>query len=104
MRPPRVARVVGMVTALAAVAALTAAVGSARADSTKQDRIEGLRLYHEGKFGEAIPHLSRVLDRHKRDIEVRLRRGACYLRTEQPQKALEDFEWVNSYAAWAPRS
>lgn len=98
MRPPRVARVVRLLTALTAVAFLAAA--PVQADPTRQDRNEGLRLYQEGKFGAAIPYLSRVLERHRRDIEVRLKRGICYLRTEQPQKALDDFDSVNAYAAW----
>ena len=70
----------------------------AHADPTRADRRQGLRLYEAGRFAEAIPYFDRVLERHNRDIEVRLKRGACLLRTNQPQKALADFDWVNSYS------
>src|SRR6516165_10658221 len=91
MRTPRIARVVGVVMALAAMSA-----GQAYADSTRADRDQGLRLYEAGRFAEAIPYFNRVLERHHRDIEVRLKRGACYVVTDQPAKALADFDWVNS--------
>lgn len=100
MRPPRVARVFWLMVALTTVTAMAVAPARVQADPTRQDRNEGLRLYKEGKYGAAIPYLSRVLERHRRDIEVRLKRGLCYIRTEQPQKALEDFDAVNAYAAW----
>lgn len=100
MRPPRVARVVRLLTALTAMAALAVAPTPAQADPTKQDYVEGHRLYHQGKYGEAIPYLTRVLERHRRDLDVRIKRGICYIRTDQPEKALDDFDAVNTYAAW----
>ena len=74
-------------------------------DPTRADRDEGLRLYEAGQFAEAIPYFDRVLERHHRDIEVRLKRGACYRRRPtSPQKALADFDWVNGYSAWPRKS
>jgi tetratricopeptide (TPR) repeat protein len=93
MMAPRIARVIGVATMLAMMA-----VGRAHADPTRADRDQGLRLYEAGRFAEAIPYFDRVLERHHRDIEVRLKRGACYLRTDQPQKALADFDWVNGFS------
>ena len=96
MRAPRIARVIGLAMAMAAMAA-----GRAHADPTRADRDEGLRLYEAGRFAEAIPYFDRVLERHHRDIEVRLKRGACYVATNQPAKALADFDWVNRFSAWS---
>lgn len=94
MRVPRVAPV-------AAMAMVLLLAGAARADSWRGDRNEGLRLYESGQFGQAIPYFTRALERHKRDTEVRIKRGVCYLKTEQPQKALDDFDGVNGYSTWA---
>src|SRR5262245_33987691 len=93
MRTPRIARVVGLVMALAAMSA-----GQAYADPTRADRDQGLRLYEARRFAEAIPFFDRVLERHHRDIEIRIKRGACYVVTNQPAKALADFDWVNNFS------
>ncbi len=74
------------------------AAGRAQADPTRADRDQGLRLYQAGRFAEAIPYFDRVLERHHRDIEVRIKRGACYVATDQPSKALADFDWVNNFS------
>ena len=92
MRSARIARVILLAMALAAAA------GRVHADPTRADRDEGLRLYQAGRFAEAIPYFDRVLERHRRDTEVRIKRGACYLKTDQPQKALADFDWINNFS------
>jgi tetratricopeptide (TPR) repeat protein len=91
MTAPRIARVVGLAMALASMTA-----GRAHADLTRADRDQGLRLYEAGRFSEAIPYFDRVLERHRRDNEVRIKRGACYVVTNQPEKALADFDWVET--------
>ena len=93
MRTPRIARVMALVMAMAAMAANTA-----HADPTRADRDQGLRLYEARQFAEAIPYFDRVLERHHRDTEVRIKRGACYVATNQPAKALADFDWVNNFS------
>ncbi len=74
-------------------------VSSVRAD-TRSARLEGIRLYEAGRFAEAIPYFDQVLARKGRDLEVLIKRGSCYLRTNQPAKALADFDRVNKHAAW----
>jgi tetratricopeptide (TPR) repeat protein len=71
----------------------------AQAD-TRSARLEGIRLYEAGRFAEAIPYFDEVLGRKGRDLEILNRRGACYLRTNQPEKALADFDRVNQHSAW----
>lgn len=93
MRIPRIARVVGVAMTLAAMAA-----APAHADPTRADRDQGLQLYHARRYAEAIPYFDRVLERHRRDNEIRIKRGACYLATDQPARALADFDWVNNYS------
>jgi tetratricopeptide (TPR) repeat protein len=82
-----------LLTAIAATAA-----HPAQADPTRADRDQGLRLYEARQFAEAIPYFDRVLERHHRDTEVRIKRGACYVATDQPAKALADFDWVNNFS------
>ncbi len=96
MWAPRIARVIGLAMAMAAMGA-----GRVHADPTRADRDEGLRLYAAGQFAQAIPYFDRVLERHHRDLEVRLKRGACYVATNQPAKALADFDDVNRFSAWS---
>jgi tetratricopeptide (TPR) repeat protein len=93
MKVPTIARVVALTMALAGLAA-----DPAHADPTRADRDQGLRLYQAGQFAEAIPYFDRVLERHHRDIEVRIKRGACYVATNQPARALADFDSVNNYS------
>ena len=90
MRASRIARIVGRMMVLGVLA-----VGPAKGDATSAARLEGLRLYGAGHFAEAIPYFDQVLARHPRDLEILNRRGICYLRTEQAQKALADFDRVN---------
>ena len=63
----------------------------------------GLRLYESGQFPQAIPYFDQVLASHKRDLEILIKRGACYLRMNQPEKALADFDRVNQYSTWSSR-
>ncbi len=91
MRASRIARVVGLMTILPSVLV----VGPARANATNAAQLEGLRLYEAGRFAEAIPYFNQVLQRHPRDTTILNKRGICYLRTEQPEKALADFDRMN---------
>ncbi len=56
--------------------------------------VTGIGLFSAGKYAEAIPYFDQVLARHERDVEILNKRGICYLRTEQPEKALADFERI----------
>ena len=53
------------------------------------------RLYEAGHFAEAIPYSIRCWSGIHSDIEILNLRGICYLRTEQPEKALADFDRIN---------
>ena len=44
-----------------------------------------------------------VLARHGRDLEILIKRGACYLKLEKPERALADFDRVNQRSLWASR-
>lgn len=70
-----------------------------RAD-TRTARLEGIRLYEAGRFAEAIPYFDQVLAKKGRDLEILIKRGACYLRTNQPERALADFDRVNKHSSW----
>ena len=88
--------------------ALTIALGltidwPARASGTNDARLTGLRLYAAGQFAEAVPYFNQVLANHKRDLEILIKRGACYLTMDQPEKALADFDLVNQHSAWGSR-
>jgi len=73
--------------------------GTARAD-TRAARLEGIRLYDAGRYPEAIPYFDEVVARKGRDLEILIKRGACYLRTNQPEKALADFDRVTQHSSW----
>ncbi len=90
MRVPKVAWVIGFVIAVEIVAA-----SPVRGDSTSAAQVEGLRLYRAGNFAEAIPYFDQVLAKHHNNVEILNIRGICYLRTEQPEKALADFDRIN---------
>jgi tetratricopeptide (TPR) repeat protein len=70
---------------------------------TNEERLTGLSLFSAGRFQEAIPFFDQVLARHSRDIEILIKRGACYLRLDQPEKAIADFDRVNQYSRWSSR-
>ena len=91
MRASRIARVVGLTTILLSVLA----GGPARGNATSAAQLEGLRLCAAGRFAEAIPYFNQVLERHPRDTTILNKRGICYLRTKQPEKALADFDRMN---------
>jgi tetratricopeptide (TPR) repeat protein len=96
MRLPRVVLYAGLTIALCMTM-----VAPAHSGGTNDARFTGIRLYQQGKFQEAIPYFDQVLAAHKRDLEILIKRGACYLHTNQPLDALEDFNRVNEYSRWA---
>jgi tetratricopeptide (TPR) repeat protein len=98
MRRPRVVLGIGLTIVLG----LTID-GIALASGTNDQRFTGLRLYESKQYQEAIPYFDQVLARHKRDLEILIKRGACYLVVNQPEKALVDFDLVNEYSSWASR-
>ncbi|HEX3450514.1 MAG TPA: tetratricopeptide repeat protein, partial [Isosphaeraceae bacterium] len=77
--------------------------GMAQARGTNDSRLTGLKLYASKKYQEAIRYFDQVLASHKRDREILIKRVACYLVTNQPEKALADFDRVNEYSGWASR-
>ncbi len=95
----RVARV-GLATIVACICAGFCA-GEARPDRTNGARDEGIKLYRSGHYEQALLCFDQVLARHRRDLEILVKRGACYLKLNQPEKALADFEFVNRYATLA---
>ena len=98
MRLPRVVLRIGLTIVLG-----LPVVPSVLAGGTNDARLTGLRLYAAGRFQEAIAYLDQVLASHGRDLEILVKRGACYLQTNQPLKALDDFDRVNQYSGWASR-
>ncbi len=98
MRLPRVVLRIGLSIVLSVTIAATA-----RARGTNDDRLQGLRLFESKQYIDAIPYFDRVLARHKRDLEILIKRGACHLVVNQPEKALADFDRVNEYSSWASR-
>ena len=74
----------------------------ALADRTAAARNQGFQLYEAGRYQEAIGALDRVLERHPRDIEALIKRGNCYLRLDQPARALPDFDRVIRYSPLLP--
>ena len=76
-------------------------VPSVWAGGTNDDRLTGLRLYESGQYQAAIPYFDNVLARHTRDLQILLKRGSCYLRLNEPLKALDDFDRVTQHSIWA---
>ncbi|MGZ3434084.1 MAG: tetratricopeptide repeat protein, partial [Isosphaeraceae bacterium] len=74
----------------------------ALADRTAGARNQGFQLYEAGRYQEAIGALNRVLEKHPRDIETLIKRGNCYLRLDQPARALPDFDRVVRYSPLLP--
>jgi tetratricopeptide (TPR) repeat protein len=74
----------------------------ALADRTAGARNQGFQLYEAGRYQEAIGALNRVLEKHPRDIEALIKRGNCYLRLDQPARALPDFDRVVRYSPLLP--
>ncbi len=94
----RIARTLGLTIALCATI-----VRVAHAGGTNDAKLAGLRHYAAGQFQEAIPYFDQVLAQHKRDLEILIKRGVCYLRVDRPLDALEDFDRVNQYSGWGAR-
>ena len=91
MRSARIARVIGLAMVVAAGRRAGRRRGPdqggiATRDCGSTKRVISLRRSRTS---------SQVLERHPRDTRSLNRRGICYLRTDQPQKALADFERVN---------
>jgi tetratricopeptide (TPR) repeat protein len=74
-------------------------VGTTRASGTNDARVTGIELFSSGRFTEAIPYFDQVLARHDRDVEILNKRGICFVRTEQPEKALADFDRIIQHSA-----
>jgi tetratricopeptide (TPR) repeat protein len=72
---------------------------SARAGNVRQLRVDALRLYAEGRYQEALPRFDELLKSKPRDIESLNKRGCIYLRMNQPERALADF---NAAARYVP--
>ena len=39
----------------------------------------------------------------RRDLEILIKRGVCYLTLDKPEKALADFDRVNRHSTWSSR-
>ena len=89
MRLPRIRLEVSLMIVMA-VSAAPAALAVAGSGS----REHAFGLYAAGRLQEAVSELDRVIDSRPRDIEALTKRGNCYLRLDQPQRALPDFERV----------
>lgn len=74
------------------------------ARGTNGARDEGIKLYHAGHYAEALICFDEVLARHGRDLEIRVKRGACYLQLNKPENALADFDFVNRHQIGASRA
>ena len=97
----RIAQVL-LATSMTILCAVVAAQ-QACAVGTDQSRAEGLKLYQAGHYEEALLCFDQVLARHGRDIEILIKRGACYLKLDKPEKALADFDRVNQRSQWGSR-
>ena len=93
MRVARGTRVFAALTVLAVVAA-----GSAQCQGVHDARGEALRLYNTGMYQDALPLLDLVLKSKPRDIESRNKRGCIYIRMNQPDRALADFDEASRYS------
>lgn len=83
-----------------AIAAIVLAqpLGLAQADSHSA-RLEGLTLYKQGRYAEAIPYFDQVLAAHTRDVEIHNKRGVCFLKLDKPELALKDFDQIVRHEA-----
>ena len=91
----RVARVVLATMLLISFAGFCAREASG--GGTNDARDEGIKLYQAGHYEEALLCFDQVLARHARDLEIRVKRGACYLQLNKPENALADFDFVNRH-------
>jgi tetratricopeptide (TPR) repeat protein len=95
MRVARRARAVG-----AGVLLGLAGVGAARGQGVHEMRGEALRLYAAGHYQEALPLIDAVLKRKPNDLDLLNKRGCIYLRLNQPEKAIPDFNRATRYSAF----
>jgi tetratricopeptide (TPR) repeat protein len=63
----------------------------------QQLRGDALKLYAAGRYQEALPLFDQVLQNKPRDIESLNKRGSIYLRMNQPERALADFNRAARY-------
>jgi tetratricopeptide (TPR) repeat protein len=98
MRLPRVVLGIGLTIVLGVTID-----GMAQASGTNDQRLIGLQLYESKQYQQAIPYFDQVLATHKRDLEILIKRGACYLVLNQPEQAIADFDRVNAFSAWTSR-
>ncbi len=96
----RVARVV-----LATIVAIASAPASAREKRGLIARTaQGTRASSSiapGTTSKRCSASTRCLRGIGRDLEILVKRGACYLKLNKPEKALADFDFVNRHTAWA---
>lgn len=86
---------------LVLVALLAAPPAGAQRPNDLRRQIDA--LYDAGRYQEAIPSLDALLVRQPRDIEAHIKRGNCYARLNQPERALVDYDWVIRFRpAFAP--
>ncbi len=78
------------------------ALAPAQAERTAASRGVAFQLYDSGRYGDAIPALDAVLAKHPRDLEALIKRGNCYLRINQPERALPDFDRMIHYSPRLP--
>ena len=89
MRIPRVGRRLCVVLVVLGMTG-----SSALAQRTEDLRTEAYRLYDSGQIRAALPYLDALLSRKHRDLQALIKRGNCYLRLEQPARAVADFNVV----------
>jgi tetratricopeptide (TPR) repeat protein len=83
---------------LAIVLSITT-LGTTQAAGTNDARLAGIELFKSARYAEAIPYFDQVLAKHDRDVEILNKRGICYIRTEQAEKALADFDRIIQHSA-----
>lgn len=86
----RVTRLTRVLSALALLG--PCAARPARAAGVHDARGEALRLYAAGRYQEALPFFDEVLRHKPHDLDSLNKRGCIYLRMNQPERALPDFE------------
>lgn len=57
--------------------------------------LTGYKLFKAGKYSEATPYLTSVLEIDPENWQARLLLGACYMKTGQAVTALRAFRWVS---------
>jgi tetratricopeptide (TPR) repeat protein len=76
---------------------VVAATATAQADSWREQRDKAIALYNAGEYRAALPLFDAALSKRHRDIESLIRRGSIYMRLNQPEKAIDDFNTAIRY-------